>query len=88
MKFTRKRVKTLILGSLFFFVDEKLQKVYGNFLDILDKNHFYKGRVYPSDEPTQYGGYIRYYPLDFENNVMLHIKDLTDDECKQLQKAR
>lgn len=57
------------------FVDEVLKKIYGNFLDELDKPD---GRY-----PLRYAD-VTYFPL----SKMLDIKRLTDEQCAELAALR
>ncbi|MBQ6738869.1 MAG: hypothetical protein IJP96_05185 [Synergistaceae bacterium] len=71
------------------FVDPVLNKVYGNFLDILDKERIITDevgrRLYPSIETARYnsvGTEIIYFHL----SVMEHVADLTKEQLNDLQK--
>ena len=62
-----------------YFIDELEGKIYGNYLDELDKPRISSGKKYPLDSNS-----IRYYPLD----AMKIIRLLTDDEKNELRKLQ
>ena len=63
------------------FVDHVLKKIYGNFLNILDKERVCNGKKYPSNEPANNGTIIRYYPLE----VMQDMGLLSDKTIQRLK---
>lgn len=72
------------LGSRVFvaFVDWSTKSVYGNFLDILNKEHEYCGYQYPKKQTKKGGeGLLIYFPMD----VMKTLFRLDDDAAKKLK---
>ena len=68
------------------FVDPLLKKIYGNYLDILDKKRISGDktiqRLYPSVEENKYGVKIIYFPIAY----MEHIAYLSDSQLFMLKK--
>ena len=67
-----------------FFVDPRKKEIYGNFLHELDKQRISNGMLYPLDEKTKFGTWIRYYPLE----AMIHIADLSNYEVSALMNVK
>ena len=65
------------------FVDIVQKMVYGNYLDVLDKDYVDNNCLYPFNESTKQGELIRYFPL----SVMKPIKNLSEEEIKFLEKT-
>jgi len=67
-----------------FFVDEKKEEIYGNYLNILDQprtiNYSGINIEYPIEEETKYGTIIRYWPL----SAMKMICKLNSDQIESL----
>lgn len=71
------------LKVFIFFIDEMIGKIYGNFINELEKEKTISGKKYPSIEPTKYGKEIIYFPL--EN--MIDIKELTQEQILFLKQS-
>lgn len=67
-----------------YFVDSKRGEIYGNYLCELDKPRRIEGRLYPREESSYDGQWIRYYP----NDAMIPIRPLTSEEICVLNRLR
>ena len=65
-----------------YFVDPKLKKIYGNYLDVLEEKRFVNGVEYPRLEPNRGTCFrIIYFPLE----AMEDLRDLTEEELAELK---
>jgi hypothetical protein len=64
-----------------FFIDEMLKKIYGNFIELLERRTIIETKQYPCIEATQYGENIIYFPLQ---NVR-EVAELSEEQVQYLK---